>query len=344
MQTMRTQSEMLYSLQVGRAMAVIAVVLDHSIMTSLERFKHMPIEWYQAFRLGYLGVDYFFVLSGFIIAHSSAKLTMTSPADAKIYTLSRFIRIYLPYAPVSFAMVLGFTLIPSLSMGVGNQFSWVGSLLLLPSDALPALTVARTLQHEVMFYFLFGVCYFYFKRPALIFLWAVPILILLAFEFPRTVTVIAGQINLEFLFGVAAYRAYQAGHLSGFRHVLLALGVSIVLIASTILFNDGEIDNYRVLAGAGFAAIVLGLVFIERDVDFSRYRLLVFLGGVSYSIYLVHNPTLSIMLRVIPKMPHWAADFLVFAAGSTLVGVLYHFVIEKPVIAHAKALFMRRAG
>ena len=332
----RTQPEMLYSLQIGRALAVLAVVFTHSIMAAQARFQAMPADWYMVFRLGYLGVDYFFVLSGFIIAHSVSKLDMHALADAKKYARARFVRIYLPYLPVSLFMALAFTLVPSLSMGVGNQFSWLGSLFLLPSDAFPALTVARTLQHEVMFYCLFGLCYFYLKKPLFIFLWALPIIALLFFELSPSTTIMVGSINLEFLFGVAAYRAYSSGRLFRFRFALVAVGLVAVGLASAILFKGGATETYRILAGAGFALMALGFVFMERQFDFLRFRFLVFIGAASYSIYLVHNPVISVMLRFLPATPNWVVAFALFAVGSACASVVYYWVIEKPIIARMK--------
>ena len=64
-----TETGTLASLQAGRALAALAVVAFHlSIMMGEDRYGGVPV-FGAATRYGYLGVDYFFVLSGFIIAH-----------------------------------------------------------------------------------------------------------------------------------------------------------------------------------------------------------------------------------------------------------------------------------
>jgi peptidoglycan/LPS O-acetylase OafA/YrhL len=121
-----------------------------------------------------------------------------------------------------------------------------------------------------------------------------------------------------------------------FAPLLVVLGVVAVAVASSILFEGGMTERYRILAGAGFALMALGFVFMERQFDFSRFRFLVFIGAASYSIYLVHNPVISVMLRFLPALPNWLAAFAIFAVISAFAGVMYYWLIEKPMIAHMK--------
>ncbi len=57
------------TLQAGRAVAALAVVFFHAAISTDTFTNGMPqsIRWIAGF--GYLGVDFFFVLSGFIIAY-----------------------------------------------------------------------------------------------------------------------------------------------------------------------------------------------------------------------------------------------------------------------------------
>ena len=73
-----------------RGVASIIVVAFHLF----ETYSKGPA--YQILNHGYLAVDFFFVLSGFIIFHA----TVGKGKSAAQYAQSRFRRVYLPYLPV----------------------------------------------------------------------------------------------------------------------------------------------------------------------------------------------------------------------------------------------------
>lgn len=316
----------------------MAVVAHHSIFSVQELPDGMPSYWYQLLKLGYLGVDYFFVLSGFIITHACLG-SPKNAASAKAYALSRLIRIYVPYLPVTLALLAMLTLME----GARDNYSLFASLTLLPSDAPPALSVAWTLQHELMFYALFGLCAFVFKRPRLIFLWAIPIIGLLCFEIThRSWDPLVSTINLEFLFGVAACYAYHSGRFAAQRHVLLLIGIALIGGAAYALYGTDAIYYYRLTAGLGFSAVVLALALIERTYDFSRFRMLAFLGAASYAIYLVHAPFLSLLMRLSITYPHWVLTFVIFTLLSGLIGAAYFMIVERPLLRLAQKRLLHK--
>src|SRR5262249_790056 len=101
--------------------------------------------------LGMLGVDFFFVLSGFIILH----VHMDDQRSAVgAYVSKRLTRIYVPYLPISLALVGAYLLFPAI-IRANLDWGWVTTLSLLPSSKVPALLVAWTLVHELMFYTVF---------------------------------------------------------------------------------------------------------------------------------------------------------------------------------------------
>ena len=100
---------------------------------------------------GYLGVDFFFVLSGFIILHAHLKDSSGAYAARK-YLTKRLRRIYIPYLPVSIALIALYLMLPSVSQG-SRDWSLLTSLTLIPTERPPALPVAWTLIHEMTFLF-----------------------------------------------------------------------------------------------------------------------------------------------------------------------------------------------
>lgn len=109
-------------LQAGRALAATMVVLSHSVLPTTHLVQPLPAWLAAALAHGYLGVDFFFVLSGFIIYYVNHAGADT-PGWSCDYASSRISRIYLPYWPVGVALALAYTLRPSLDDG---DMGWSG--------------------------------------------------------------------------------------------------------------------------------------------------------------------------------------------------------------------------
>src|SRR5436305_9906897 len=106
---------MLNTLQACRAAAAILVVLFHasgSIFALAKYFDCKPFG--RVFDFGYAGVDFFFVLSGFLMMHVHAQ-DFGQPRKLGAYCWKRFTRIYPAYWVVLALIVPVYFLLP----GVG---------------------------------------------------------------------------------------------------------------------------------------------------------------------------------------------------------------------------------
>lgn len=139
-------------LEAMRGLAALWVLMLHGYLAAKD---FAGFRGAQVLANGYLGVDFFFVLSGFIIAASSQALVLAG-RGLREYASARMIRIYVPYLPIGVAMLALYALLPEVSRGARQSLSVLSSITLLPSDAPPALNVAWTLVHEVLFYTLFS--------------------------------------------------------------------------------------------------------------------------------------------------------------------------------------------
>ena len=123
---------MLNSLQACRAIAAIFVVLSHtSGILSLPKYLGAK-PFGPAFDFGFVGVDFFFVLSGFIIMYAHAR-DIGQPRAFGAYMWKRFSRAYPPYWVALTLILPVFFLLPHLGIGhERNPDVIVRSIFLLP--------------------------------------------------------------------------------------------------------------------------------------------------------------------------------------------------------------------
>jgi len=295
------KSGVVTTLQAGRALAALAVVFYHCVPGTEFFVGEIPKFQHTLFRMGYLGVDFFFVLSGFII-YFSARSREKSTSAARVFVTKRLSRIFLPYLPVTLTLIAMYLLLPDLSNSP-KQWAWMPSLFLLPVIPKPALVVAWTLQHELIFYLFFAFIYFTnnLVKGCLIWCGAIAAGFWFGFGEYRPWVFFFGLINLEFLFGVAA--AALVLRLEGAR---LGKWIHLFWIASIAIFvlffsrEPGEI--HRIIFGLGIAFLLVPIVKSELAGKIETASWFVFLGNASYAIYLIHTPVLSATSRI---AGHW---------------------------------------
>jgi exopolysaccharide production protein ExoZ len=314
---------MLTNLQGLRALAAIGVVVFH--------FGLLPPTGL-SFGAGAAGVDLFFVLSGFIIAHSSAR-------SARHFLAHRLIRV-LPAYWIATAIAAAFTL---QALTGGEALDWlVQSLFYLPGPGgRPALIfVAWTLVYELVFYILYWVALRF--GPARAPLVALPLLLVLGLaHLPGAPGPWA--LLLEFAIGVGIFLLTErTGALRAIPGAaglaLAALGLAL-LPAMPLTPDDSETIARVMFWGLPAGAVVLGLVAAERRGLAIRSRFVLLLGAASYAIYLVHPIAVGQLLQLPPATPplNWlyCAAAVVVTVG---LSVAFHLWVEAPLLRRLRGL------
>src|SRR4051812_32854206 len=141
-------------LQCGRAIAAISVAAFHASEAVIRRAPE--VGWLRQFEFGKLGVDLFFVISGFIIFYIHAN-DIGRPQALGRYLYRRATRIY-PIYWILFALVVPlYFIFPSAGDGTARDpVSLIRSFFLLPNPRGPVIGVAWTLVYEISFYAMFS--------------------------------------------------------------------------------------------------------------------------------------------------------------------------------------------
>ena len=222
----------LQSIQSLRGLAAFVVMLFHiraseNVLIARGGGTELPLVG-GLFSNGYLGVDLFFVISGFIMVFVAG----ASPANlrtASEFLFARLTRIYpvwwLFAAVLTVYMMLtyGFDGVgesgaPAIGRGIPPMEYLVKSFLLVPQTEYPILSVGWTLVHEVHFYLVFALILLApaRARPWLLGLWAVFVVAgsLMGLSAPIAGTLLQMATNpmtLEFILGAGAAYLVTSG-------------------------------------------------------------------------------------------------------------------------------------
>ncbi len=304
--------------QAVRALAALAVLVFHTAHAADKHAGPMPlVSWTE---LGLVGVDVFFVLSGFIIAY----VTAGREIGWRDFAWARLRRIFLPYWPLGLGMLalLGVRL---QEIGIGTL---IASVTLLPLGK-PALNVAWTLQHEVVFYaaFALGLASGWWRTGLA--LWLGAIAVLAAAGTPAPIGL--QPIDAEFIMGLAAWATWRDGR----RQVMLLASAGLAL-AGLLLLAGGDAAGIERGWPMGCAALfAAGLPWLLRAEAAGVIRTphgLRFLGDASYAIYLAHGVPLVLLAPLWADLG-WPVGFPLITLTCLAAGIGYHLLVERPLLA-----------
>ncbi len=271
---------------------------------------------------GWMGVEMFFVISGFIIPYSMFRAGYRL-SDFGRFVLKRLIRLDPPYI-ASLALVLLLDWLSTLSpLYRGAPFHVSMPQLLLHFGYLnvffgyPWLNLVYwTLAIELQFYLLAALVFPLVASDKLrVWVPAFAILAASAWLTPETQYIFV-YVHL-FLLGMAAFK-FRVGQLGVVAYVDISLAITVAL--SLVLG--------RVVAGLGLAT-ALTIAFINV-----RVPILSGIGVISYSLYLVHVPIGGRVVNLGARFVHSSVAHLALSLVATAVSLaaawLLYALIERP--------------
>jgi peptidoglycan/LPS O-acetylase OafA/YrhL len=278
------------AIQALRGLAALLVVLFHARQMLIAHGESSGI--LEAFAGGDVGVDIFFIVSGFIMMHIQPRYAGDGAAGAGRFLFKRAERVIPPYWIYTLLVLGMFTVVPSLSQGGFPDV--LKSFLLIPDDQPFLLMVGWTLSYEVLFYLTFalGLALVTSRKRLMVLILAIAAGLALAGVVLRPagpeLKVLTSPLLLEFAFGAALASAASVIRFRSNPAGLGLMALGIALYVAGQMWHVGEAGDLRVLTyGLPSAVFVTGAVLTRFAVN-RPYRALILLGSASYSLYLSH--------------------------------------------------------
>ena len=356
----------LEGLQVLRGVAAILVLWAHlknELGRDVTHFLTVP---FLATNLGQIGVDIFFVISGFVISMSAAKMG----DDWRAFLASRLARI----VPLYFTLSTFFLLEAVASGHPGGRISGLSvfdTYAFIPlfdsrNSPGPILVSGWTLSFEIWFYLCFaGLMNFRSARHAWLLLpgfFAIGMAVNMAFNqsgpwfLPKF---LFHPMTLEFCAGCILYHAQNR---IGKSALFIMGGLSLLFLYLAYYYNsslggawtslnDLKAGLLRAIVWGGFATCLVGLVSqIDLKYRWKWPRFMLLLGDASYSIYLVPSAFMMVFeigIHHLSKLsghdltppPVWYGS--VYVLGTVAAGIACWKFFESPASKLAKGFLFR---
>ncbi len=337
-----------------RAIAVGVVILYHAQITILGQ---------QPFKGGFIGVDIFFVISGYLITSIILKELVTTGAFSFKYFYQRRIRRILPalllvmLASLPFAWIyllpssfidFSKSILYSLGFSSNFYFHYSGQQYGAISGLLKPFLHTWSLSVEEQYYILFPIFLlvtFKYFREYLIHILILGFIISLGLaewgsrNYPSLSFYVLPTRGWELLAGsILAYFEITLGYRSknhSFNLIMPSIG--LLLIGHSILFLNDEMLHPSLYTLYPIIGVCLIIWFSHKDELITRIlstRLLVGVGLISYSLYLWHYPIFAFLrnyrdIWLNTEKSHFlilkfSSIFLIF-----ILSILTYFFIEK---------------
>jgi exopolysaccharide production protein ExoZ len=334
------------SIQTLRGVAATMVAMMHVLFFYPQAVGDKPpmpymASFYHLRGFGGSGIQIFFVISGFIMAYLNAIGETKSFFQFMVRRITRIAPLYW-MATLFFAYVV-----------VPGHFSTervIDSLFfILRPDNSTVVGPGWSLNFEMIFYVIFGLITLTFRVS---FVWVG--LVFLAFGALSEATnfyfftLMSDPIVWCFFAGIVIFHTHRLPFVQKNSRSIFVAG--LVILLSAIFWHTAD-KSYGVRQflpwGVPSMMIVLGAVSMEDCGKGRRIfgnRILLVLGNASYSIYLMHEilffrfPSLLFDIIGIQKWAGPDVAALFFLASLVAIGVVIHYLIEKPLTRLVRAL------
>jgi peptidoglycan/LPS O-acetylase OafA/YrhL len=287
-QSLRPTTNRLQGLDALRGIAAIAVVLTHyTFGFSIFIQAHRPGLLFNVIN-GHFGVNLFFIISGFVIF-----MTLERSANLSDFSISRFARLWPAYLACG-----GLTgLLIWLMRFNPNHLTMRDSMLnvLMVNKLLGIVAIDGsywTLTFEVLFYAGAAIVFFGLRVRRIewaCLAWLALALVARISGFNATHLRLGVLLGVEychfFILGMMIYRVSQRQHT---RLTVITIVLAYLMTIFGPDYNPANIRLWQYMLMSACFALTVWLV-VEKKLRFLNVWPLLFLGEISYSLYLIHQ-------------------------------------------------------
>lgn len=282
---------------------------------------HTQDFWHLHFFRGYLAVDLFFILSGFVIAYAYDEKLRCNKISASKFFLIRLIRLYPVYLLSLFicsSILIETIWKHKLSVGYGEILNMIAfAALFLPSQvAGSSYLFSINPPYWSLFFELITNALYAISRPLLSDV-VLASIVLISGIFLIVVSFVHGNLDVGYAWGywslIAGFSRSIFGIFFGlllFRHrlilstalketKLISPWIAFIMIAAILALPS--VEHYdKIIDVLSVAIIFPFFVLIAAQGETSRFQgLLLILGTASYPIYVLHEPVKNIFQYVL---------------------------------------------
>jgi exopolysaccharide production protein ExoZ len=340
---MGVKRDTLQSIQAFRGAAATLVVLFH--VTRSSRVLYPEHFMKRAFLFGHSGIDFFFVLSGFVMLYAHYA-EAGNVRRAWPFLKARFARVFPTYWVMLAITLLFYFYHPGAGDYAFNWWTSARAFVLYDQLNAAVVPIAWTLSYELAFYLFFTL---YLLGGRALFAvagltWSLAIAAVWAGLMRVRAPILLSPLILEFFLGclAATIVVVRRPTVRGYW----------VAAAAALCLAVGALDSYEIIDGyqnvRNFALPYFLLILAGACYDLGSTRvyprLLVLLGEASYSIYLVHYLGRNVLFNFLYRHPQIVGTTGMNPALWLVVGVLlaagvaFYWTVERPLLA-----FSRRA-
>lgn len=340
---------MLKSLTSLRFFFAFAVFLSHLtyVITKLHWYNWLKNN---VFFEGYLGVGFFFILSGFVLALNYERKIIDNPDfNKKKFYIARVARIY-PLHVLTFLVMLPFVII-NVWKGYIHWDIPILNLFLLQSyipikDYYFSINnVSWSISTEFFFYIMFPFFVIWlhkFPKLKYLLLLIIPVIFITEPYFRSDIALEKGifYINplvrsFDFILGIITFqiydkiKGYKIDYLKG---SLFEIG-SILLLGIFFYFHLDILRAFRYGIYYWIPMVAIVLIFALQKGFISKilqHKVFVYLGEISFSFYMIHMIIIKYGNQYLPKINDFTKIALYFVVALFLSAIIFEY-FEKPI-------------
>lgn len=339
-----------------RGIAILLVVGYHAyaswpkILPYGVQFSEFPLTQY-----GYLGVQLFFLISGFVIL-----MTLEKTSGFSHFLCKRWVRLFPAMLACSAIIYLSSGMFYERPSGQPNLFDTLPGLLFLHPRILTFVIGEEvrflegafwSLCVEVQFYIFFGAIYYIKGKKAalwgLFIAYMIAVVTFLVFKAFPDLTLSLPFVSKGFSFLLVFIGATHYGWFIGGALLYLysherkrnyaIYGAAVIVLSSIQQFDTGSVVRPGGVT-AVLAAIFVGVIFIVPIISpvgraLLSARSFVFIGTVSYPLYLIHENMMVSMIIKLSLIAPWMPSVLL-----PILPILAIIIISWPIAIYFEPL------